>query len=847
MSCFNSKYPIVKFPNICFCLSLLHYSLKHAGFIFPPFLIISLFLSPISFSSFGQQYNFKTYSVEDGLSQVQVLTIIQDSKGYLWFGTAGGGVNKFDGINFTSFTANEGLCNNSVNSIIEDSKGNLWFGTNGGGVSKFDGNNFINYNKKEYIIKYGLLDNTVWSILEDSKGNIWFGNSGGLSCLPADRSNPDKSRDSEFSQVFYHYSEREGLGNYKVLSILEDNNGKLWFGTEGGGVIRIEIKDNSSSIANILHLTGNEACTIKKEHECIGGLSNNNVYSILQDKQGNIWFATDGGLNILRSNDISAIKSDSIIVITEKEGLSSNKIRSICEEKDGIFWIGTWGDGVNKLALNSERSSEQGFIRNITHFSQSNGLCHDFIYAIFKDREKNFWFGTFGGVTIYQGQTFIHFTERDGLLDRDIFAIMEDSHGIFWIGTWGGDVFKYFPGLTEGDESKFEHFIIKNGFKNNIVKSILEDRQGNIWFAMDGGGVSVYDGSGFRNFTEKDGLGSNSVQKVIQDSKGIYWFATHNGLSKYDPNRKSGKKIENFTTTDGLSHNDIYQIHEDKMGNIWIATWGGGVNKLVFSGEDYSVRIFTHFTTEEGLSSNYVRTILEDKDGNLWLATKEGVDRFDPDELAGKFINFSVKDGLSSNTVYLMLFDEDANIWIGTNRGLDKFDVVVFNNTLNKYDAVKSKYDRTGVKNFKHYGKLEGFKGIECSQNAVCKDTKGNLWFGNQIGVSIFNPEKDKPDTLPPVTHISNLRLFFKDIDWANDTIAQSDSIAKWHHLPVNLRLPYYQNHLTFDFLGISMTIPEKVRYQFKLEGLDKDWSPATKERFATYSNLLPGKYTFMV
>ena len=209
------------------------------------------------------------------------------------------------------------------------------------------------------------------------------------------------------------------------------------------------------------------------------------------------------------------------------------------------------------------------------------------------------------------------------------------------------------------------------------------------------------------------------------------------------------------------------------------------------------------------------------------------------------FITYTDQDGLSSNIIYLMVFDNDENLWVGTEKGLDKI-------TLNGNRQITS---------IKHYGKLEGFAGIETNQNAVFKDQQGNLWFGTIKGVTKYNPKADKINSIEPRTHITGIRLFFENVNWSliNDTSdyyklqsgqavkAEFDSITRWYHLPVNLKLPYYTNHLTFDFIGISYKIPEKVKYQFMLEGLDKDWSPVTSKSEAIYSSIRPGKYTFKV
>ena len=205
----------------------------------------------------------------------------------------------------------------------------------------------------------------------------------------------------------------------------------------------------------------------------------------------------------------------------------------------------------------------------------------------------------------------------------------------------------------------------------------------------------------------------------------------------------------------------------------------------------------------------------------------------------------TTNNGLVDDGVVSMVFDAEGYVWAGTNKGISRINTETF--------EVRS------------YTKLEGFKGIECNQNASYLDSKGNLWFGTTIQLTKYDPKVDWVNKLEPQTHIKGIKLFFEDVDWkkalriTNDELRMTNEqnqqlagieytgVTKWYHLPENLVLPYDKNHLTFEYVGISLKIPEKVRYQFKLEGLDKDWLPVTSKTEATYSNIPSGDYTFMV
>jgi ligand-binding sensor domain-containing protein/serine phosphatase RsbU (regulator of sigma subunit) len=452
----------------------------------------------------------------------------------------------------------------------------------------------------------------------------------------------------------------QGMASSYVFSILEDKNGNLWFGTYGGGVSRYDGE-------SFTHFTEKE------------GLNNNPVRSILEDKNGNLWFGTYGG-------GVCRYDGESFTHFTEKEGLSSNTIWSILEDKNGNLWFGSDGGGVSRYDGES-----------FTHFTEKEGLSNNNVRSIVEDKNGNLWFGTRGGgVSRYDGESFTHFTEKEGLSSNTIWSILEDKNGTLWFGSDGGGVSRY-------DGESFIHFTEKEGLSNNTVRSILEDNKGNLWFGTDGGGVSRYDGKSFTHFTEKEGLSNNKVWSIVEDNKGNLWFGTFGGgVCRYDD-----ESFSHFTEKEGLSNNTVRSILEDNKGNLWFGTDGGGVSR-------YDGKSFTHFTQKEGLSSNTIWSILEDKNGNLWFGTYGGgVSRYDGES----FTHFTEKEGLSNNTVRSIVEDNKGNLWFGTHGG-----------GVSRYDG----------KSFTHFTEKEGL-----SNNTVwsiLEDKNGNLWFGtNGGGVSRYD------------------------------------------------------------------------------------------------------------
>ncbi|MFH1321160.1 MAG: two-component regulator propeller domain-containing protein [Bacteroidota bacterium] len=907
------------------------------------FLIIFLSFQIICYISLSlpafSQHNLKTYSIEDGLSQSQVYSIFQDSRGNLWIGTYGGGVCKYDGRSFTKFTTKDGLSNNIVYSIIEDRAGNLWFGTYGGGINKYDGLGFTQYTEED-----GLSNNYVYSIVEDTKGNLWIGTyGGGVSVLAANKEN------------FMYIHTTMGLSSNKVTAILEDSRGNIWFGTEGGGVSLLEIKQFNEDIRQFLNNNGQEQPrNIQWKYFTAGnGLIDDRVYSILEDHNGNIWFGTfGGGVNILLEKERTDNKEDDVEsgelwkYITVDNGLCDNRITSLLEDGSGYIWIGTYGGGACKIRAEITNTS----LCNFTNYTETDGLGNNIVWAVSGDNSGNIWLGTEGGgLSKYVSEIFTHYKAGKGLTNNIVFSIIEDSHDNLWFGTFDRGVSKMVMGELEDSLGNIERtygksfisYSSKHGLNDNNIVTMMEDRTGKIWIGTYNG-VSVYDpgvegvqkmkhkkaGIAPDYFYQLKQLGDNMILSIYEDKPGNIWFGSDGGglmrfnPNKYDYNNPGSKNnesaIQRFSVNDGLNNDMVWSILEDRSGVIWLGTWGGGVSKLTLNSSevaddnqkpyDKNERSFKieNITKDHGLSNNFVLSILEDAIGNLWFGTYGGgisilrnpsAETNIQDREKGmkksvyEWLYITDENGLSDDGIVLMVFDDHGNIWAGTNKGINRITpppALSPAGTGGEHQPKKLSgrsyiTGKEGKVNWtiRQYGKLDGFIGIECNQNAVCKDKKGNIWFGTANVLTRYNADVDMLNTIEPKSHITGLRLFFEEVDWegiAPDTSPRLhpnrrgkpnanqfsrasaqleeedmlegikyDNISKWYSLPQNLVLPYDKNHLTFDFIGISLKIPDKVRYQYMLKGLDDVWSPPVKENFATYHSVPHGKYTFMV
>ena len=734
--------------------------------------------------------NFSSFSKMQGLKSGVINCMLQDKAGNLWIGTAGDGVSRYDGKSFTHYTEAEGLSNNSVFSMLEDQNGNLWFGTVGGGVTRFDGKLFTHFTKKE-----GLSHNNVMSILQDKSGNIWFGSSSGANKYDG--------------KTFTHFNVTEGLSDGNVLSMHQDLQGNMWFGT-GNGVNKFDGKSFSqfteaeglsgtifTSIledqAGNLWFTAGDSGVNKYDVKTFThftqaeGLLNHLVRRSLQDRAGNLWFATDMG-------GLSKYDGKTFTNYTEKDGLSNKSVYSLMEDRSGNIWCGTAGGGVNRFDGN-----------RFTHYTETEGISSPYVWSMYKDHSGNMWFGTDGeGAIKYDGKSFAHFSEPENLSNNTVSCILEDKSGNMWIGTNSHGLNRYKPSMN-GQADTLTYFYAGHGTSDNNITSLLQDRVGNIWIGTYRGGIDKYDGTSIKIFAKANGSAVNRVTSILEDQSGNIWYGSRGGgLSKID-----GTNITHYTVAGGLSDNYINTLMEDKSGLIWIGTRNGVTL--------YDGKFFTHITTTLGLPNNDITSIIEDQSGNLWFGTPTGL---------------SVLQGNMAK----VLFEK------------------IKTNTINESDVF-----------FTNYTYEDGFLGIGCYANTIVEDDAGTIWIGANDRLTAYHPPSGNVsiDTTGPTMQVTAISLYNEPVAWArleqhqDTTLTMGNGVhvknfkfkstSDWYGLPQDLSLAYDNNYLTFNFIGITMRQSNKVKYQYKMEGLEKDWSALSLRTEAPYGNLPHGAYTFKV
>ncbi len=720
-------------------------------------------------AGFSQTYNFKNYSVEEGLAQSQVLSVFQARNGLMWFGTNSGGASNFDGVKFSSYTEKNGLLNNVIYSICDDKQGNILFGTLNG-LSIFNGFSFRNLTDST-----GLPHKRVYKVFRDRQDRIWVGTAKGVCLLTDNKITP--------------FKENELLSKSSVFVIYSDRKGQIWFGTMSNGVFAYDGK-------TFVHYSEKE------------GLDNNFVRSVIEDKAGNIWVATIKGLNRITNGKID----NSFHVIPEGDQTTNTiSYTGAAEDQSGNIWFVT-GAGIYKYNGHS-----------FNHYTERNGLAARNLLCVTCDREGNMWFGTSGGgVSKLSREIFFNLSSTDSLPRDYVNSVFMDSKNNMWLGLQDAGVIKlndrYKPVLTYRiDEKKRDKSII-----GNTTSCMFEDKEGRMWFGT-GNGLSISDGKTMLNYSVSDGLKDNKIYAISKEVDGKVWIGTKNGVCYHKmsdgDHPKEGFALD-YQRVNSLLDKDnrgIQCIFTDNKGNTWFGTEKGA---MMMDKSDVHV-----FSKKSNFTDKKVSCILQDSEGNMWFGTGEGVFVYDGKD----FSKVDENNGLTSNKIYLLIFDNNGFLWVGTNKGLDRLDANAFR--------------KSGKIEVKHYGKEEGFKGVECNINSCCKDNSGRIWFGTIKGVTVYDHTLDKPNAVEPLTTVSKIRLFFQDADFSSWSKG-IDSLTK---LPSNLVLPYNKNHITFDFRGVSLTVPSKVKYTFMLEGIDGDWVPATFKNEATYSSLPPGEYTFLL
>ncbi|MGH9933183.1 MAG: sensor histidine kinase [Pyrinomonadaceae bacterium] len=771
---------------------------------FRPATLTLLFLACISSQTQAERLPLKAYTVADGLAHNNINKIVRDSRGFLWFCT-GDGLSRFDGYTFTNYGTDHGLPHGNISDLLETRAGEYWLATNGG---------VVRFNPK------GSPLNRV----------VFAGETSAI--------------DSMFTVIVPEDQERRA----RVITVLlEDRNGTIWCGTEDG-LFRLERSNDRMTLRSV---------DIGIPHDYA---EQRVISDLLLDRYDSLWAATPSGLYRRWRNGGAAR-------YTKRDGLPNEFLQDLLEDHDQNLWVGTRMGGFFRLVTDDTHAPPTIGAA----YSTRNGLLADWVFQLFETAGRRFWVATSRGLVEFlpngdeKGRRFYSYTERNGLSFHDVTALNEDLVGNLWLGTNNAGAMK----------------LARNGFGTfdeqealSQVNAIFADRTGTVCFK--GAKLLVnpdsfeshirfgcFDGERFTWFKPKSipYLGW-TMEAAAQTRNGEWWVGSGDGLYRFPPSDSitqinNARPLAVYTPGDGLNP-QVYRVFADSRDDVWFSTSGATTNTLArWNGASETLQDFGDSMGLPSLKDNLPRSFGEDGAGNIWVGFNTGIARYahgsfkfftaidgvpsgaimnmyldrarrlwftsargglvridDPGSERPSFVNYTTAQGLSSNNTIVITEDNHGHIYAGGGHGIDRLDPA------------------TG--RVKHFTTADGLP--EGTFLAAFRDATGALWFGMSRGLARITPAPDDPGRPPPIM-ITGLRVAGS----SRLVSALGESEMSLADFPPN------DNQLQLDFVGLNFVPGEVLRYQYKLEEANADWSPPSEERQVNYANLAPGRYRFLV
>lgn len=751
--------------------------------------------------------------------------------------------------NFYHISRNTGLSQSTINSIICDSNGYMWFATN-------DGLNRYNAYDLQYF-KHNPQDTNSLGLgrvnctFIDSTGRLWVGtDQGGLNLFNAEKEN--------FVRYTHQQLNPASILSNDIREIIANKAGEFYLACYGGGV----------SVFN--PATGKSRSIL---------LSNNNITCLAYDADGNLLAGTSTGVEII----VGAYNGIQTASIKQLERLNNIPINRIYKDSRGFIWFGTFSFGA--FCYNPQT-------QEWTHFIDSGKpetrISHNIIRAFSEDANHTILIGTGGGgINLISNQLVVKETivnqvnNINSLGSNIIYSLFRDKNNNLWIGTYNTGVDVIFD-----TKDKFKHirsYGNPNSLSNNAVLAIQNGDDGILWIGTDGGGLNKYNPAKgtYEHFKHnpniENSISGNVAKSLYLDKKGVLWIGTFNsGLNAL--NTKTGKFRKyhySLSNPNCLSSNHIWDIAEDERGNLWLAMLNGGLDCL-----DPATNRITHYKHDpsdpESLPVNNVSVVEIDSKGNIWIGTEYGGISVMKNGREGRFQNFQQKDyegnKISSNQICSIFEDSFGLIWIGTLGG----GINLYNEKSNKLKVINekdglasnlvyafledengnlwistnnglSKYFRTPdmVENpkFQNYDLNDGLQSNEFSPQSACISPSGEMFFGGINGFTAFLPNSIKLNTSKPKLVITDFRIFNKSMEVDKEGSPLTKSLS----LTKSIKLSYSQSVITFEFAALNYVVPSKNRYKYRLTGFESSWNDVGTQRTATYTNLNPGRYIFKV
>ena len=811
------------------------------------FLLLSLlaWINPV-FPQY-QDLKFQRYTVLDGLSQGYIHSILQDHKGFMWFGT-NNGLNRFDGHSFKSYLPDgddpASLNTNMISALFEDSKGRLWIGcgSEGGGLHIYnrEKDNFIRI-LPDKDIPLDPNGNNVRAFAQDASGNLWLGTNSGVLMFNPDLDNKDFTQFNKGS----HFP--SNISSDIVYAVFVDSRNKTWIGTATG----LYLFDPEKNRFNHFGHSSQDPYS----------LGDNRVQDIIEDNNGTLWIGTrEGGLSRLMWSDAGLMDPENIRFIryqhdpSDPSSISSNVINALNIDESGTLWIGT-EEGINCIREENlpNGMDESPFPVKFTNYQTNafdfESLNYNIIRSIYFDASGIMWVGTTTGLNKQKNYKFSLFRQdisENSLASNKIQAFCEDDQGIIWVGSS--------KGVNQFNRKNNTFKYIMPG----AIMSIAKDQQGLLWIGQWHKGLIKYNPTNkqvinYKNSsTDPTSIGADHIFSSFVDSDNNVWICTWSGgLNLY--NRENDNFIRfraNSDRSNSLSSDNLTAIYEDSKGNLWIGTLRG-LNLLKNKEEGTFVSYLHDPFDNTSISHNFINCIYETRDGTLWIGTQEGLNKLNVQE--NSFVTYNRSNGLPDDAIMGILEDDQGHLWISTTKGILKiiFSKIEEQKELANPDGELSIINSSVLNDpnrlfVKRYDVDDGLQSKEFVPRASLKTRSGEMFFGGINGFNVFHPDSIKDNMHRPNVVLTSFQLFNKEVSLGD--VFNRDTILRQAITETEeITLSHKNNIFSIEFAALQYVAPDQNKYAYMLDGFEDQWNFVDDERRASYTNLDHGEYVFKV
>jgi len=688
---------------------------------------------------------------------------------------------------FKRFTSKEGLPQNQSRKVVAGASGYLWVAAYEGGIAKFNGSSFEAVGPAE-----GLTEPLVTDMLEVEGEYLWVSTKTGIFRYDGSR-----------------FDTLPNIPRQPIAGLEQDEHGRIWWQQPGKGPAyfengRINYPFTAGNVplraADLLNMGEGVLylATAEEVFKCEGdscqalplilpeGIKLTCLLKLAADK---LAVGTTSGMFTIENGTIS------------NTTLQGTTVLSLYKDSREQVWLGTHA-GTLKLTQ-----------QDTVFLSEANGLS-GLVSGIAEDFEGGLWFATFTGLYRLNNQAFLTFNQKNGLSDNLVWSVTADRSGRVWLSTEKG------VDILSGRGRAWQWPNLPKALQKSSSPIVADPKTDGV---LVGGNAEIihFDGKAFHRYPKDGGTADAEFYNSF------VWLPGHDslllggskGISVFS---RRHRRFSTYLRASELEGAHVNALAFDAQNRLWIGTEGAGLFIREKNGQLTSAR--EHF----GFSPASVNVVYPDAAGNLWIGTSGyGIYKVPQGDPKKGFINLSTFD-IASENIYSITQDDQGNLWAGTDRGLSKFSIL--------------QNDLVTVRNF---SESEGFTPVEVCHNALHKDSLGHLWFGTVGGVVRVDPKQQVFREPAAKIRIKNVQLFFEPVDWE----ARGLSVNHWKGLPRSGEVVFEsdENHLIFDFEATAFAQPEKTKYQWKLEGLDRDWTPPSALKQAVYPSIPPGNYTFRV